>query len=127
METKVKIGNIGVGLIIGGTAYWFQPYDQMTLFGLNIWLIMSIGSFLGATFLMLNLKEKPLKIAMLVSFGVALAILARIIYDTTIWDSTSHNLAPIEIIICGIVTIPSAIAGVYVGLLAKKNIASNKS
>ncbi len=127
METKVKLGNIGVGLIIGGIAYWFQPYNQMTVLGLNIWLIMSIGSFIASAFIMLYLKEKPLKIALFVSLGVALAILARIIYDTIFWDSTSHNLAPFEIIIGGIVTIPSAIAGVYVGLLAKKNIGSNKS
>lgn len=127
METKVKLGIIGVGLIIGGIAYWFQPYNQMTVLGLNIWLIMSIGSFIASAFIMLYLKEKPLKIALFVSLGVALAILARIIYDTIFWDSTSHNLAPFEIIIGGIVTIPSAIAGVYVGLLAKKNIGSNKS
>ena len=127
METKVKLGIIGVGLIIGGIAYWFQPYNQMTVLGLNIWLIMSIGSFIASAFIMLYLKEKPLKIALFVSLGVALAILARIIYDTIFCDSTSHNLAPFEIIIGGIVTIPSAIAGVYVGLLAKKNIGSNKS
>ena len=127
METKVKLGIIGVGLIIGGIAYWFQPYNQMTVLGLNIWLIMSIGSFIASAFIMLYLKEKPLKIALFVSLGVALAILARIIYDTIFWDSTSHNLSPFEIIIGGIVTIPSAIAGVYVGLLAKKNIGSNKS
>ena len=69
---------------------------------------------------MLFAYEKPPKIALLVSLGVALAVLLRIIYDSIFLDSTSHNLAPFEIIICGIITIPCAFVGVYLGLLIKK-------
>jgi uncharacterized SAM-binding protein YcdF (DUF218 family) len=127
MRNKVKIGNIAVGLTIGGIAYWFQAYNQLTIFGLHILLIMGVGTFIGSVLLMLYLKERPLKIAMLFSLGVALAVLARIIYDITFLDSTSHNLAPFEIIISGFITIPSAIAGVYFGLLIKKVFALNKN
>ncbi|HET8865763.1 MAG TPA: hypothetical protein VFM80_08685 [Gracilimonas sp.] len=126
MKNKVRIGITLVGLIIGGIAYWFQPYNQMTVLGLHIWLIMGVGAFLSSIVLILYLKEKPLKIAQFVSFGVVLAVLARIIFDITFWDSTSHNLAPFEIIIAGIVTFPSAIAGGYLGLLFKNAIASNE-
>lgn len=119
MKNKAGIGITLVGLIIGGIAYWFQPYNQMTVLGLHIWLIMGVGAFLGSISLKLYLKEKPLKIALLVSLGVALAVLARIIFDVTFWDPTSHNLAPFEIIISGIITIPSAIAGGYLGRLFK--------
>ena len=119
-KNRIRIGITLVGLVIGGIAYWFQPYNQDTVLGINMWLIMSMGAFIASFLLMLFLNEKPLKIALLVSLGVALAVLARIIYDTTFYDSTSHNLAPFEIIICGIITIPSAFVGVYLGFLIDK-------
>lgn len=119
MKNKVGIGITLVGLTIGGIAYWFQPYNQMTVLGLHIWLIMGIGAFLGSIVLILFLKGKPLKIAQFVTLGVALAVLARIIFDITFWDPTSHNLAPFEIIIAGIITFPSAIVGGYLGRLFK--------
>jgi uncharacterized membrane protein YccC len=118
-KIRIRIGITLVGLVIGGIAYWFQPYGQDTVLGINMWLIMSMGAFIASFLLMLFVNEKPPKIALLISLGVALAVLARIIYDTTFYDSTSHNMAPFEIIICGIVTIPSAFVGVYLGLLGK--------
>lgn len=127
MKNKVKIGTTLVGLIIGGTAYWFQPYNQLTILGIHIWLIMGVGTFLGSIGLMLYLNQKPLKTAMQVCLGVGLAVITRIVYDVTLWDSTTHNLAPFEIIITAIITIPSAITGGYLGLLIKKIITSNKN
>ncbi len=108
------------GVIIGGLAYWFQPYNQTTVLGVNIWVIMGIGAFLGALCLIVFLSEPPSKIAWLVVLGVMIAILARILYDTLFWDSTSHNLAPFEFLLAGFVTIPSAFTGAYLGLLIKK-------
>ena len=118
-KIRIRIGITLVGLIIGGIAYWFQPYNQDTVLGINMWIIMSMGTFIASFLLVLFINEKPPKIALLVSLGVALAVLARIIYDTPFYDSTSHNMAPFEIIICGIVTIPSAFVGVYLGLPGK--------
>lgn len=120
MKNKVRIRITLVGLIVGGLAYWFQPYNQDTVLGINMYLIMTVGAFFASFLLKLFGNEKPSKIALLVSLGVVLAVLARIIYDTTFWDSTSHNMAPFEIIICGIITIPCAFAGVYLGLFIKK-------
>jgi len=113
-----KVGLTLVGLIIGVIAYWLEPYVQTDIPG--SFFIWSVSAFLGSLLLMLFVNEKPPKIALLVSLGIALAVLLRIIYDTTFVDSTSHNLAPLEIIICGIITIPSAFAGAYLGLLIKK-------
>jgi hypothetical protein len=126
MKNKVNIGIILTGLIIGGMAYWFQPYNQMTVLGLHIWLIMSVGAFLSSIFLILYLEEKPLKPALLVSLGIVLAVFARIVFDVNYFDSSSHNLAPFEILICMIISFPSAISGGYVGLVIKKVISSNK-
>lgn len=96
----------------------------MTVLGVHIWLILSIGTFLVSIMLKLYLQEKPLKIALMVSLGVVLALLARIFYDVTFWDSTSHNLACTEIILSGIEAVLSALAGVYLGVLLKKVFAS---
>ncbi len=120
MKIKAGIVTTLTGAIIGGMAYWFQPYNQSTVLGINIWLIIGIGAFIASFLLQLFVNEKPAKIALLVSLGVALAVLARIVYDVTFRDSTSHNLAPFEIIICGIVTVPSAFIGVYPAFLIKK-------
>jgi uncharacterized membrane protein YeaQ/YmgE (transglycosylase-associated protein family) len=120
MKNKIGIVTILVGIIIGGLAYWFQPYNRGTVFGINIRVIMSIGAFLGTLLLIIFLNEKPPKIALFVSLGVIIGVFARIIYDVTFWDSTSHNLFPFEIIISGIVTVPCAFTGVYLGLLIKK-------
>jgi len=122
MEKKIRTAITLVGLIIGAIAYWFQPYNQNTVFGISIWLIISLSAFIASFLLKLFINEKPLKIALLVSLGVALAVLARIIYDTTFWDSTSHNLAPFEIVILGIVAIPYALLGGYLAFLLKKII-----
>jgi hypothetical protein len=120
MKSKIGIVTILVGIIISGLAYWFHPYNQNTVFGINKWVIMGIGAFLGTLLLMVFLKEKPLKIALFVSLGVLLGVFARIIYDITLRDSTSHNLFPFEIIISSIVTVPCAFTGVYLGFLIKK-------
>lgn len=120
MKSKAGIVTTLTGAIIGGMAYWFQPYNQSTVLGINIWLIIGIGAFIASFLLQLFVNEKPAKIALLVSLGVALAVLARIIFDVTFWDSTSHNLAPFEIIICGIVAVPSAFVGVFLAHLIKK-------
>ena len=120
MKAKVKIWIIIVGLIIGGISYWFQPYNQTTVLGIHIYLILSVGAFLGALFLMIFINKKPSQISLFLTLGMTLAILARIIYDTIFWDSTSHSLAPFEIIIGALIIMPCAFAGSFLALLIKK-------
>ena len=120
MKTKVNIAITLVGLIIGGISYWFQPLSQLQILGSYIPLVWSVGAFLGSLLLMSLLNEKASKIALLISLGFMLAVLARIIFDGTFVDTRSHNLAPFEIIICGLITIPCSFAGVYLVLLIKK-------
>ncbi|MBP6758762.1 MAG: hypothetical protein KA133_05875 [Flavobacterium sp.] len=120
MKSEIKYWITLVGIIAGGIAYWLQPYGQSKIFGIGIWTVMGIDAFMGSFFLMISLAYKPYLIALFVSLGVAIAILARIFYDITFWDKTSHNLAPFEFIIGGFVTIPSAYSGAYLALLIKK-------
>lgn len=120
MEQKTRRIATLAGVAAGGLAYWFQPYNQMTLLGVNILVIMGIGAFLGALVILFFLTGKPSKIALMVVLGVIMAVFGRILFDTLFWDSTSHNLAPFEILIAIFVSVPSALAGSYLGLLLKK-------
>lgn len=120
MKNKKRILSILSGFLIGVLAYWLQPYNENAVFGVSIWLILGLGSFIASFILIMIFKKKPYLIALIVSLGIVLAVLARIIYDIIFFDSTSHNLAPLEILITSIVSIPSAIIGVYLGALFKK-------
>jgi len=119
LKTKSKILIITIGLIIGIISYWFISYDDIQIKGNFIFLSAILGSFIGSFILNFILKVKPNKIPKFISLGVSIAILIRIIYDTTFWDKTSHNLAPFEIIYFIIISLPSAFAGSYLPELIK--------
>lgn len=120
MKKRMAMRAVLTGVLAGGSAYWFMPYNQMAVFDINIFLIMGTVSFLFSLLLMYFQNEKPAKIALFVTLGVNIAVLARIVYDTVFWDSTSHNLAPVEFLLSSIVTLPSAFAGVFLGLFIIK-------
>jgi hypothetical protein len=122
MKNNNAIVTTLAGILIGGLAYWFQPYNQSTVSGISIWAIMGIGTFLGTLLLMIFLHEKASKIALLVTLGVIIGIIARISYDLAFLDSSAHNLFPLEILFSGIITVPSAFIGVYFGTLIKKYV-----
>ena len=119
---KVEIRILLIGVFVGAISYWFQPYNKETVLGVNIYLLMSTGALLGSFFLKVRLDLRPSKIALLVSLGVILSVITRIVFDTTFLDSTSHNLVPFEIIICAAITILPAFAGAYLSPLVKRFI-----
>ena len=121
MKMKTAILIVLVGLILGGISYWIQPYSQIKILESNFIRIMwSAGPFFGALLLMFFLKEKPWRLALLISCGFLLAVFVRIVYDIIFIDPTHHNLAPFEIIICGIFVLPCSFAGAYLSVLIKK-------
>lgn len=119
MKATLKLWIIFVGLIVGGISYWLNPYNEMSLLGVHIYLILCIGLVMASFFIQLFLSSNPLKTALLISFGAIMAVVIRIIYDTTFWDATSHNLAPFEILITAFIIFPSAFVGVYLARLMK--------
>lgn len=104
-----------VGFLIGGLGYWFQPYNDLHILGINIYVIIGVGAFLASSFMSFYKKSKPFKIAGFVTIGVILAVVCRIVYDITFWDGTSHNLAPFELVICGLIAFIPAIIGGFLG------------
>ncbi len=120
MKTGTTLWVILTGLLVGAACYWPVPYAEINLLELYPWLLASSAALAGALLFTMFLSQKPWKIALSMTLGVVLAILIRIIYDTTFRDATSHNLAPFELIIVGLQTLPAAFAGAYLGLLFKK-------
>ena len=92
----------------------------MTLLEMNIWIFVGSGTLIGSLILTLILNKKPWIIGLLITLGIILSIIIRIIYDTLFWDSTSHNLAPFEVIIGGLQSLPTALLGAYLAKGFKK-------
>ena len=115
---KIKFWIILIGILVGGISYWFNSSDDLTLFGVSIYLIMSIGAFSGSAMLLYFSEEKPVRISMFLTLGAELAIFARIIFDLN-FTETTHNLFPFEIIITSVCIIVSALAGTYISLLLR--------
>lgn len=113
MKTKVKIWVTLVGILIGAISYWRIPYSEINLLEINIWLFVGSGTLIGSLFSTLFFNQKPWKVGLLITLGVILAVIIRIIYDLTFWDSTSHNLAPFEVIFGGLQSLPMAFVGAY--------------
>jgi uncharacterized membrane protein YjfL (UPF0719 family) len=91
----------------------------MNIFGIPYLLILTVVIFIGSLLLMILINGTLTRVAISVSSGVIAVIILRIAFDLLFWDSTSHNLAPFEIIIKGAVAVPCAFAGAYLGTLIK--------
>ena len=122
MKTKVKIWVTFVGILIGAISYWRIPYAEMQMIEINMWLFVGSATLIGSLLSTLLFNEKPWIVGLLITLGVILAIIIRIIYDTTFWDSTSHNLAPFELILGGLQSLPMAFVGAYLGKIIQSFI-----
>ena len=120
MKTKVTIWVTLVGLLIGAISYWRVPYNEMNFLDIKIWVLVGSGGLIGSLFSTLYFNQKPAKTGLLITLGVVLSVIIRIIYEVTFFDSTSHNLAPFEIVFSGIQSLPMAFAGAYLAKLIQK-------
>jgi hypothetical protein len=65
--------------MVGGLSYWFNPYDELSLLGISIYKLMGAGAFLGSLSLTLILNKRPWEIALLITTGIMISIMCRII------------------------------------------------
>jgi hypothetical protein len=119
MNRKSTLGIIVVGIIAGVLSYWFNGYNQITAFGISIYLLLAIGSFIGSFILSLIIHDSVAKTALLVSAGVILAISGRVIFDL-LKDPSSHNLFPFEMLISFAVSFPCSFVGSFLASLYEK-------
>lgn len=114
MRNKANIWITLVGILVGAISYWRIPYSEMNFLEINLWLFVGSGALIGALFSTLSFRQKPWKVGLFIMLGVILSLIIRIIFDITFWDSTSHNLAPFEVIFGGFQSFPMAFVGAYV-------------
>lgn len=112
MKNKIILLILLVGVFAGGFSYWFNPYNDMHFLGIHIYVLMVAGAFLSAMVLTLILIEKPWNIAFLITAGVMIGILGRIIFDM-VNDSSTHNMFPFELVISFVITLTAATIGSY--------------
>lgn len=119
MARSNKIWSLVLGIISGALSYWFNPYNDMYVEGLNIYVILGITVFVSALSLGFLYKKSNLLSPVLICVGVVVAAMARILDDTRI-DPTDHNLFPFEILTLLIVAVPLAFFGWWLGNFINK-------
>lgn len=110
MKLKNQIISLLSGLICGVLSYWFHGATEMYAFGLNIYMILGVSTFISAFGIGFIKRIAYLHTPILICAGFVIAALARIFYDV-ILDSTSHNLFPFEILFLLVIGTPCAFAG----------------
>ena len=115
MKPKVKFLITLIGFLIGGVSYWRTPYNELNLLDTQMWILFVFGTLIGSFIVNLYLNNKPIKVAILISLGVVLSVIFRILYEITFMDTSSHNLAPFEILVSVIQTLPMSLLGAYLG------------
>ncbi len=102
---------IGLGFFVAGIFHWTIPYSEMNMFSQPFILKWSISAILIGAAGVSVLRKTALKASLLTTLGFNLAVMFRVIYDTTFIDSTSHNLWPFEIIIVTMIIFPVSLLG----------------
>lgn len=112
---------IGLGLIVAGIFHWTIPYSELNMFSQPFILKWSISSSLIGALGVVVLKKSQLSSSLLTTSGFILAVMFRVIYDTTLIDSTSHNLWPFEVVIASIIVLPASLIGAFISSLLMKS------
>jgi len=108
-----------IGLVVGAITYWFQVYNQDTIMGISIWLLIGLGSFIASMVCSYLFEEKPARIALMISAGILSAVLLRIVFDTFTIPG-SHNLLPFELLFVLACALPAAFIGSFSTHLIKQ-------
>lgn len=116
MKTIVKAGAFILGLIAGGAATWFQPYNEILVWGMDYRLLMAIATFILAFLYRFFSSAGTTTTGLYLGTGVIAALVLRIIIDV-VGDYTSHNLWPMELALFALVAFPSAFIGAYLAEL----------
>jgi|GEM_PF-7078098 len=104
------------GLTSSAIVYWPVSYSELSMMDKSNWLVLGLISIIITMLLSrFFIRQKKILLALYFSLGATLAILLRIQYDTITIDSSSHNLALIEILIVFFQSFPAALLGAYLG------------
>lgn len=113
-----KFSAFVLGVLAGAISTWFQPYNELDIFGVDYRIVMSVAALLFAFFFSYFSKTKTYTTGLYIGTGILSALLLRIIADI-ISDSIDHDLWPIEVAIFVLIAFPSAFIGAYLAELLR--------
>ena len=111
-----------IGLVCGAISYWFQPYNERNLLGMDIYLLMGILAFTASALAMVINRGIWYQIPLFLGAGFLISVMGRIFYDVTFIDKTHHNLWPFEILFVLGIIVPTSFTGGFLAFLLKKTI-----
>ena len=120
MDYQFNIKLLFAGFVSGALSYWLNAYNEMSVMGVHIYGIAVVSTIIISYLLASKFKYATKPIIQNMVFGFLLAVVGRIIFDTTMVDSTSHNLGPIEILIMFFIVSVSATVGSKIGEIHKE-------
>lgn len=112
--------SIAAGLMGGALSYWFQPYNERLLLGVDIFLLMGILAFLASLGIGLARRAHWFQIAVFLCAGFVVSMLGRIFFDVIFIDKTHHNLWPFEVLYALGFLVPASLAGGLVAYLINR-------
>ncbi|GAB2769064.1 hypothetical protein [Salinimicrobium soli] len=116
--SRGKVGAFFFGLFAGGISTWFQPYNEIEIFGIDYRIVMAMAALILAFLYKLWFDAGTVNTGLFLSYGIITALFLRIIADVIV-DPTDHNLWPLEIAIFVVIAFPSALIGAYLGELVQ--------
>lgn len=111
MKNKRTLLLLIVGALMG-SFYFFLPYNNLEIFGVNVYLLFGACSFIASFLLMLFQSASPKKTSLLLALGAELSIITSIFLDIS-KDSSRHNLFPLEVFLTFVVFFSTAFVGSF--------------
>jgi uncharacterized integral membrane protein len=100
------------GLAAGGLATWFQPNQQLEIFGIDYRTIMALAALLFAFGYKYFTDARTSTTGLFVGLGVTIALLLRILINF-LTGSTMYAPWRFEIAVYVLIAFPSALIGAY--------------
>jgi hypothetical protein len=108
-----------------GVPYWFIPYNRAT--GAHALGGAAVVCAVTAAAMALRRELGAGKAMACAALAVPAAALVRVVYDTTMWDPTSHNLWPFELVVMLLLGYAGAVPGALLGLLLRRALPGGKA
>lgn len=117
MDFNLNIKILVFGVLCGALSYWLTGYNETSVFGIHIYIIAAATVSISGYVLASKFKYETKPIIQNLVFGFLIALVGRIIFDTLTVSSTSHNLAPLEILIIFLIVSIASTIGSKIGEL----------
>lgn len=112
MIQKKHLPSIALGFVVGAVGYWTADFSVEGEFSKVIYSILGPGAFICSVISYSLRKKSPGFITLLISLGIMLGMLSKILYDISS-DSSSHGMLPFELLLGLVIVLPAAFLGSF--------------